>query len=58
MPINLPISYFPEGSQTVFAEIWLHTDLEILSESCKLQQKILNGTVSIMTKNEIPFLGL
>ena len=38
MPINLPVSYFPEGSTTVFTEIWLHTDLEILNERCKLQQ--------------------
>ena len=51
MPINLPVSYFPEGSTTVFTEIWLHTDLEILSESCKLRYKNPIGTVTNMARN-------
>ena len=51
MPINLPVSYFPEGSTTVFTEIWLHTDLEILSESCKLRHKNPIGTATNMARN-------
>ena len=33
-PMNIPINYFPEGVPTVYAEIWLHTDISVLSEEC------------------------
>ena len=45
IPINLPVSYFPEGSTTVFVEIWLHTDLDILSKECKLHKSKPTGHI-------------
>ena len=45
IPINLPVSYFPEGSTTVFVEIWLHTDLDILSKECKLHKSKPKGHI-------------
>jgi hypothetical protein len=34
LSLNVPLNFFPEGATTVYAEMWLHTDLEILGKDC------------------------
>ena len=34
-PMNLPITFFPEGLPTVYAEAWFHTDIQLLTEECQ-----------------------
>ena len=54
LPINLPINYFPEGSSTIFAEVWFHTDLEqVKSKSCQLKSGSPKGN-PLLIPNLVP----